>query len=65
MFNIFAWLAEFERELIRERTQAGLQTAPGPGPDRRMAQGIVGAGQTDHHGSRKPVSGKETVGATD
>jgi len=27
MFNIFASLAEFERELIRERTQAGLQAA--------------------------------------
>ena len=27
MFNIFAWLAEFERELIGERTQAGLQAA--------------------------------------
>ena len=27
MFNIFASLAEFERELIQERTQAGLQAA--------------------------------------
>ena len=27
MFNIFASLAEFERELIRERTQAGLKAA--------------------------------------
>ena len=26
-FNIFASLAEFERELIRERTQAGLSAA--------------------------------------
>ncbi len=26
-FNIFASFAEFERELIRERTQAGLQAA--------------------------------------
>jgi len=27
VFNIFASLAEFEREIIRERTQAGLQAA--------------------------------------
>ena len=27
VFNIFASLAEFERDLIRERTQAGLETA--------------------------------------
>ena len=27
MFNIFAALAEFERDLIRERTQAGLKAA--------------------------------------
>ncbi|MGO3257394.1 MAG: recombinase family protein, partial [Glutamicibacter ardleyensis] len=27
MFNIFASLAEFERDLIRERTNAGLQAA--------------------------------------
>jgi DNA invertase Pin-like site-specific DNA recombinase len=27
IFNIFASLAEFEREIIRERTQAGLQSA--------------------------------------
>jgi DNA invertase Pin-like site-specific DNA recombinase len=27
IFNIFASLAEFERDLIRERTQAGLQAA--------------------------------------
>ena len=27
VFNLFAWLAEFERELIRERTHAGLASA--------------------------------------
>lgn len=27
MFGVFASLAEFERELIRERTQAGLKSA--------------------------------------
>ena len=27
IFNVFASLAEFERDLIRERTQAGLQAA--------------------------------------
>jgi DNA invertase Pin-like site-specific DNA recombinase len=29
VFGIFASLAEFERELIRERTQAGLKSARG------------------------------------
>ena len=39
VFNIFASLAEFERDLIRERTQTGLQAArvrvPGCGPHGR------------------------------
>ncbi|WP_446938480.1 recombinase family protein, partial [Pseudomonas aeruginosa] len=30
VFNLFASLAEFERELIRERTQAGLSAARWP-----------------------------------
>ena len=31
VFHVFGALAEFERELVRERTLAGLQAAPGPG----------------------------------
>ena len=38
MFTLFAALAEFEREIIRERTQAGLRAARARG----------------HHGGRKP-----------
>ena len=39
MFNLFATLAEFERDLIRERTKAGLATAAARG----------------RHGGRRPV----------
>lgn len=39
LFNIFATLAEFERDLIRERTKAGLVTAAARG----------------RHGGRRPV----------
>lgn len=35
IFGIFAALAEFERELIRERTVAGLKAAPGARAKRR------------------------------
>lgn len=44
-FNIFASLAEFEREIIRERTMAGLQAA--------KARGRVGG--------RKPGLSKEAL----
>ena len=36
MFGIFAALAEFERELIRERTLAGLKAARRARPQRRQ-----------------------------
>lgn len=39
LFNLFATLAEFERDLIRERTKAGLATAAARG----------------RHGGRRPV----------
>ena len=39
MFNLFASLAEFERDLIRERTKAGLTAARALGPAGRPAQG--------------------------
>ena len=35
VFHVFAALAEFERDLIRERTIAGLAAARAPGPPRR------------------------------
>ena len=38
VFHIFGALAEFERALIRERTQAGLQAARGPRTPRGTAE---------------------------
>jgi len=37
VFHIFSALAEFERNSIRERTQAGLSRRPGARPERRAA----------------------------
>lgn len=37
VFHVFAALAEFERDLIRERTNAGLAAARARGPHRRAA----------------------------
>ena len=37
VFHIFGALAEFERSLIRERTQAGLAAGPRAGAARRAA----------------------------
>ncbi len=45
VFNLFASLAEFERELIRERTQAGLTAA--------RARGRVGGRPKGHAGARR------------
>jgi Resolvase, N terminal domain len=42
VFHIFAALAEFERDLIRERTAAGLAAARARGPPRRPALGAEG-----------------------
>ena len=39
IFHIFGALAEFERNLIRERTQAGLQGCASPRAQGRQAQG--------------------------
>jgi DNA invertase Pin-like site-specific DNA recombinase len=38
-FHLFGALAEFERHLIQERTQAGLRVARGPWPPGRAAEG--------------------------
>ena len=40
MFNIFASLAEFERELIGERTQAGLKSARARGRSGGRPKGL-------------------------
>jgi DNA invertase Pin-like site-specific DNA recombinase len=56
VFHVFAALAEFERDLIRERTDAGAGCGPGPGPPRgrpsvlgghklRVAQEMYASGQ--------------------
>ncbi len=41
IFHVFGALAEFERDLIRERTQAGLAAARARSPQRRQTQGFV------------------------
>ena len=45
-FNIFAALAEFERDLIRERTNAGLEAARARGRNGGRPKGIPKAAQT-------------------
>src|ERR671912_1632199 len=40
VFHVFAALAEFERDLIRERTTAGLAGPPAPGRHRGPASGV-------------------------
>ena len=40
VFGIFATLAEFERELIRERTQAGLKSARARGRKGERPKGM-------------------------
>ena len=48
IFHVFGALAEFERDLIRERTLAGLQAAR-PARPRRRPPGVDDQRQ-DHHG---------------
>nr|WP_255296271.1 recombinase family protein [Xanthomonas citri] len=62
VFNLFATLAEFERELIRERTQAGLTVRAGTRSGRRATHRTVAAGRSDGAGGRDPVPRAETVG---
>jgi len=45
-FNIFASLAEFERDLIRERTQAGLASARARGRNGGRPKGISTQAET-------------------
>jgi DNA invertase Pin-like site-specific DNA recombinase len=51
-FNIFASLAEFERDLIRERTNAGLTAARARGAPERPSERIGGKRRTDRMRSR-------------
>ena len=46
VFNIFASLAEFERDLIRERTQAGLQAARARGKTGGRPKGLSKEAET-------------------
>jgi DNA invertase Pin-like site-specific DNA recombinase len=41
MFNIFSSLAEFEKDLIRERTMAGLKSARDRGRMSGRPKGII------------------------
>jgi DNA invertase Pin-like site-specific DNA recombinase len=45
VFNVFASLAEFERDLIRERTQAGLQAARARSRTGGRSQGLSAAAE--------------------
>jgi hypothetical protein len=52
VFHVFAALAEFERDLIRERTHAGLAAARARGPD--CAAAIRAAGHDGRADRRRP-----------
>ena len=54
-FNIFASLAEFERDVIRERTQAGLAAARCSRAQWRTAQGNHARGRGNRHGGGDAV----------
>lgn len=67
MFNLFASLADFERELIRERTQAGLSAARSRGrwPSEGLpaqAEATAMAAQTLYREGRLSVSAIEPYG---
>jgi DNA invertase Pin-like site-specific DNA recombinase len=47
VFNLFASLAEFERDVIRERTQAGLTAARVRGRKGGASERIAGESRTD------------------
>ena len=49
VFNIFASLAEFERELIRERTQAGLSSARARGHNGGRPKGLSAKAESTSH----------------
>jgi DNA invertase Pin-like site-specific DNA recombinase len=61
-FNIFASLAEFEREIIRERTKAGLEAAKARGRNGGRPQGLTSeAIETAKNAKILFESGKLTV----
>ena len=60
VFHVFAALAEFERDLIRERTAAA---GRGPGPGRRGGRPSVLSGHKLQVAQELYASGEYTVGA--
>ena len=56
IFNLFASLAEFEREVIRERTQAGLSAARARGRLGGRPKGLPRKAEVDGVRGRNPVS---------
>ena len=65
VFRIFASLAEFEREVIRERTMAGLASARRRGQRLGRPKGLSKAGSADRPDCRKPVQRKAVLGGAD
>jgi DNA invertase Pin-like site-specific DNA recombinase len=63
-FHVFAALAEFERDIIRERTKAGL-TAARARAGGRPAEGAIQEGPAHGHHRREAVSGTGTDGEGD
>ena len=59
-FNLFASLAEFERDLIRERTQAGLSAARARWSAWRQAERHAEKSGTHRLCGRNPLSGRRT-----
>ena len=65
VFNIFAALAEFERDLIRERTQAGLQAARARGRKGGRPRGLIQTGESHGHGRGDALPGRRAERAGD
>ena len=55
VFNLFASLAEFKRELIRERTHAGLGLGPGARSGRWPSAGAIRRSGAHGHRGRDPL----------
>ena len=57
-FGFMAVMAEFERDLIRERTMAGLDTATARGKIKGRHPVNCGCGKNGHNGNIKPIRDK-------
>lgn len=62
VFGIFATLAEFERDLIRERTMAGLASARSQGRTKIRAHQSSGASRASRHGPARYFSFRSLQG---